>query len=70
MMKCLCEGEAGVHQVQGRLLTVRHILVLATSLDDGKRIVVRDNLLKVHISMALRYTLIGWNVAKGSKHSA
>lgn len=53
MMKCMCEGKTGVHHVQGRLLTVRHILVLASPMKDRKRIVMRDHLLKVQITMAL-----------------
>jgi hypothetical protein len=53
MMKCLCEGKAGVHHVQGRLLAVRCILVLTSPMKDRKRIVMRDHLLKVHITMAL-----------------
>jgi hypothetical protein len=51
-MKCLCQGEASVHQVQSRLLTVRHILVLTTPMKNGIRIVMRD-LLNVQITMAL-----------------
>jgi hypothetical protein len=66
MMKCLCEGEAGVHHVQGRLLTVCCILVLASSMKDPKRIVMRNHLLKVQITMALLNTLIYWDVAEGS----
>ena len=34
MMKGLCEGEAGVHHVEGCLLTVSDILILVSPMKD------------------------------------